>query len=135
MKNKLLLSRFLNLQVKFKISTIKSNTTKTRVFALVRKRNPLSLIFKTFLIIENFGLARVIKNKSDFLLVETNINNELSKLNKRLRFKRLLERSTNDNSRIINVSFSDSVVVSALIPDIISVIKAAKLENLYDFFN
>lgn len=136
MKTNLILKRNVAIQVKFFILKNKKKLNST-IFSLIRLKNPLSLIYKTILINDLFGLTKVVQKKSDFLLVSTEFDLDYLNLDPQFNviFKRLYESNLNDNTRINNITYKKGFSLSLTITDLISVVKRNKIENQYDFFN
>lgn len=109
-----------------------------KIFSLIRLKNPLSLIFKTILINDLFGLTKITKKKSDFIFISAYVNSNYLKLDPQFNvlYKKLYENYTpNDKTRINNITFNKKFSISITINDIIPVVKRNKIENQYDFFN
>lgn len=137
MKTNLILKRNIAVQVKFIIFKNNKKKLNSTLFSLIRLKNPLSLIYKTILINDLFGLTRVTRKKSDFLLVLTEFDLNYLNLDPQFNviFKRLHESNLNDNTRINNITYKKGFSLSLTITDLISVVKRNKIENQYDFFN
>lgn len=102
------------------------------VFTLIR-RHP-ALLFKSALIISLIGETVSIKKKlSDFY----NISSKTSKIIIRPILLKKIGQSLNQNdrTRITKVTFGRSFNINIVIIDILKIVKRARLENLYDFFN
>lgn len=138
MKTNLLLSRIIATQVQFKVLFNNKMKNSVKIFSLIRLKNPLSLIFKTILINDLFGLTTVTKKKSDFIFISAYVNSDYLKLDPQFNvlYKKLYESYTpNDKTRINNITFNKKFSISITINDIIPVVKRNKIENQYDFFN
>jgi len=103
-----------------------------KIFTLIRRQ--LSLLYKSSLIISLMGSAiKIEKQQSDFYMVSTST----SKIGIRSVLLKRIGQSLNqnDSTRITNVTFGRSFIISIVIVDILKTVKQARLENLYDFFN
>jgi len=76
---------------------------------------------------------KIEKQQSDFYMVSTST----SKIGIRSVLLKRIGQSLNqnDSTRITNVTFGRSFIISIVIVDILKTVKQARLENLYDFFN
>lgn len=125
-------NRLVLIQSSFRVLLLGNSRPNMSIFTLIRRNS--ALLFKSALIISLIGGSVSIKKKlSDFYSIYSKTN-EIS-IRPILLKKIGQSLNQNDRTRITKVTFGKSFNINIVLIDILKIIKRARLENLYDFFN